>query len=163
MIKLTEITRGEFRDREKDYDVVIGEKESCSQFYELICKYGNNSLSIALIHNYSNMGLVPQLEIVGNKLIVGNNESLSIINLTNKEIKEYPIFPLFNKFFLYQDLIIVMSELVVFCISRDKIIWSLNDFGGMIFFERLEDNKLVVSTYEDRKEISIDINTGEII
>lgn len=157
MINLTEITLGEFRDRQERYDFLIGEKESWSKFYEFSCCYGSNKFSICLIRNSC---LKPQIEIHDNKLIVGHDQTLTIINFETKERREYPVF-VFYEFYICGDRIIVLGELEVFCIQGDKVVWKINDFGDIIDFNRWEEGKFIVSTYEERKQIAIDIITGK--
>ena len=164
MLQFAKITNNEFSTIQSECNLILGEKKSnYPDYYKVVYQDKKNNLLIGIINNYPNMDLDPQIEINGNYLIIGNNDTLTIDDIETKERKSFHVFPVFYKFIISGNRIIVLSEVGVFCLFNYELDWSNYNFKDMISFERFEDNKLVVSTYEDQKEITIDINTGKII
>lgn len=162
MITLTKISVVEFKERQSSFDLIIGDKK-CNEpnYYVLSFFDESHNLSIGLINNYPNMDLDPQVEIVNQNLIIGNNEILVILNVETRKTKEFFVDPFFYKFVISDQRIIVMSEASAFCLLEDNVVWNINSFGDMISFERLDHDNLIVSTYEYQREICIDILSGK--
>ena len=162
MVNCKEISSDEFSRKQANFNFVMGEEESnYPKYYEVNFIDGYNSLLIGLINNYPNMDLDPQVEAKDNRLVIGNNETITIIDIQTKERKDFKVFPFFYKFLILDDRIIVVSEIEIFCLLNDEIVWETNDFEDVIDFVALENNQLIVSTYQNTKEICINILTGE--
>lgn len=163
-IIVTELTKGEFCARRECFDLIIGldEYDGGSQlcYYGVTCCSGLHSVNFALVNRF--LGIHPQIELLNGKIIIGNNNRLSIVNIATKEVKEFPIFT-FYEFKICRDLIVVIGELSAFCLKNDEVLWVNDGFDDIIDIESIENDILTLVTYEDKKEIRIDINTGKIV
>lgn len=163
-ICVKELTRDEFCDRRENFDLILGldEYDGGPQlcYYDIMLHIDSNIINFALINRF--VGIHPQIEIFDGKVIIGNNNTLSIVDIATKQIKDFAIF-IFYEFIICRDLIVVVGELSAFCLKNDELFWVKDNFGDIIDIDNFENDILTLVTYEEQKEIRIDVNTGKII
>lgn len=84
-----------------------------------------------------------------------------MINLLNKERREYEVFSIFYQFFIKKEKIYVIGELCALCINDKKLLWKEN-FSEIIDIDYITDDLLVLKDFNGI-EIKIDLNLMETL
>lgn len=154
---IREVTCGEFSS--KIYDVKLGSKATYNHYYEITVSLANKEFKIGLQECY--FGIEPQIYVANNNTLIGAGTNFYVVNLVSKEYVQIKLDAPLYCFFIENNMIVIVDEIDVICLSRvGDIIWK-KEFNDIIVDNELQNGLLKVVT-DDGQSIMLDVLTGKI-
>lgn len=159
MINVNRIEKCEFDLDE--YVLLLGEYYSYNTaYYSISLNYNNELIKIGL--QTPDTGILPQVVIFNNHIIIGVNESVFIWEPYMGEPICYELDAPFYEFIVVSDSIIVVYEIGVIALNkRFNMLWQ-KSFSEIIDIEKIENDILILKDLNGN-EIKLDVSTGENI